>query len=101
LVPACGKCNQSKGNKQWRVWILSGARHSPQTRAVPDLAAKIQRLERYEAWEPVPKPLDLEGLIGEELWEKHWSNWTTLLEAIKSCQQHAQQIANKLRRGVH
>src|SRR5438132_2839296 len=31
LVPSCGKCNQSKGNKEWRVWISSGARHSPQS----------------------------------------------------------------------
>src|SRR5438552_242802 len=22
LVPACGKCNQSKGNSNWRVWML-------------------------------------------------------------------------------
>ncbi len=21
LVPACGKCNQSKGNKHWRTWM--------------------------------------------------------------------------------
>src|ERR1700677_3203099 len=22
LVPACGKCNQSKGNKPWQTWIM-------------------------------------------------------------------------------
>lgn len=26
LVPACGKCNQSKGNKHWREWMLSNAK---------------------------------------------------------------------------
>ena len=26
LVPSCGKCNQSKGNKNWRDWIISEAR---------------------------------------------------------------------------
>ena len=27
LVPACGKCNQSKGNQPWRDWMLSSAKH--------------------------------------------------------------------------
>ncbi|KJL26043.1 HNH endonuclease [Microbacterium foliorum] len=26
LVPACGKCNQSKGNKHWLTWMRSTAR---------------------------------------------------------------------------
>src|SRR6478609_11845284 len=26
LVPACGKCNQSKGNKSWKAWIQSTAK---------------------------------------------------------------------------
>ena len=21
LVPSCGKCNQSKGNKEWKAWM--------------------------------------------------------------------------------
>ncbi len=28
LVPACGKCNQSKGNKPWKTWILGPAQRS-------------------------------------------------------------------------
>jgi 5-methylcytosine-specific restriction endonuclease McrA len=28
LVPACGKCNQSKGNKPWADWIVSDAKLS-------------------------------------------------------------------------
>ena len=32
LVPSCGKCNSSKGNKPWRSWMLGKARHSPTTR---------------------------------------------------------------------
>jgi len=31
LVPACGKCNQSKGKQYWLTWILSNARLSPKT----------------------------------------------------------------------
>src|SRR5216683_808747 len=32
LVPACGKCNQSKGKAHWRSWMQSAARLSPKTR---------------------------------------------------------------------
>jgi len=32
LVPSCGKCNQSKGNKDWRTWMLSDAKLSPKTK---------------------------------------------------------------------
>jgi 5-methylcytosine-specific restriction endonuclease McrA len=34
LVPACGKCNQSKGNKPWRSWMEGTAPQSPKTRGV-------------------------------------------------------------------
>src|ERR1041385_4266050 len=34
LVPSCGKCNQSKGNKPWRMWMLSKAKRSPSGRGL-------------------------------------------------------------------
>jgi len=48
LVPSCGKCNQSKGNKEWKIWILSKAALSPATRGIPDIEQRIKRLEAYE-----------------------------------------------------
>ncbi len=36
-IPACGKCNQSKGNKPWDEWIESAAPKSPATRKIKDL----------------------------------------------------------------
>src|SRR3954447_23773210 len=50
LVPACGKCNQSKGNKHWLKWILSRAPHAPAERGIVDLRHRIERLQAYEAW---------------------------------------------------
>src|SRR5687768_9001300 len=38
LVPSCPKCNQSKGNKHWLLWIMSTATHAPATRQIADLA---------------------------------------------------------------
>ena len=63
LVPACGKCNQSKGNKPWRGWILSDAPRSPKSRQVADLESKIARLEAYKGWRDVT-PLEFEQIIG-------------------------------------
>ena len=37
LVPACGKCNQSKGSKPWREWITSKAKRSPRTQEINNL----------------------------------------------------------------
>src|SRR5207237_18415 len=50
LVPSCGKCNQSKGKKPWREWMLSSAPCSPRSRGVHDLSRRILRLEQYERW---------------------------------------------------
>ncbi|WP_372491581.1 HNH endonuclease [Microbacterium galbinum] len=44
LVPACGKCNQSKGNKAWRTWMFSDARLSPKRRGVADIDARAARI---------------------------------------------------------
>src|SRR3954468_17503374 len=48
LVPSCGKCNQSKGNKNWRAWMLSTtANHSPTRLRLSDIDIRIARLEEY------------------------------------------------------
>jgi hypothetical protein len=66
LVPACGKCNQSKGNSPWRKWMLSTtAKHSPTARRKTDVADRIQRLESYETWRS-PTKIDIEAIIGKE-----------------------------------
>lgn len=57
LVPACGKCNQSKRNKPWREWIIGSAPLSPKSRGVSKLDEKIERLDAYEKWGNV-EPLD-------------------------------------------
>ncbi len=98
LVPSCGKCNQSKGNKNWGEWIISEARLSPKRRNIPDLTKRIERLKAYENWSPPSaQKLNLQELIGEDLWRQHWQNWQELLDAMRRCHTHAQEIANKLR----
>ena len=96
LVPSCGKCNQSKGNKPWREWMLGGAKRSPKSRAVSDLDNRIERLEAYERWRPRP-PLDLEGIVEAGLWSRHWENWRALLQLMNDSQQIAKAIRSAIK----
>lgn len=99
LVPSCGKCNQSKGNKYWKDWITSDARLSPKSRQVPDLEQRIARLERYEKWGDV-KPIDLPSLVASGAWEDHWANWRFVLEAMSNAQKHATRMRVMIEEGA-
>jgi hypothetical protein len=85
LVPACGKCNQSKGNKPWRAWMFSSARLSPESRGVAGLEARADRLAAYEEWE-TPTLIDFASVVGEQLWDKHWRNHEAILQAMRDAE---------------
>lgn len=86
LVPACGKCNQSKRNEAWREWMLSkSAPRSPTGRGIKDVAERIQRLEAYVQWRP-PTHIDFEALIGHDEWERYWSLVEAVIAEMASCQ---------------
>ena len=91
LVPACGKCNQSKGNRAWRQWISSSARLSPSGRGVPDIATRANRLEAYEAWRP-PTKINFASVVGLEQWENYWALCEDLIEEMKRCQAEADKL---------
>jgi hypothetical protein len=91
LVPACGKCNQSKGNKAWEAWMRSTAKLSPSTRGISDIEARIKGLRAYERWGR-PTKLDFEQIVGSETWSKHWENWSIIQAHMKEAQVVAQQI---------
>ncbi len=51
LVPACGKCNQSKGNKKWYEWIETKAANAPGGRSdVKNLNEIMANLSSFEKW---------------------------------------------------
>lgn len=91
LVPACGKCNQSKGNKHWRDWMLSDAKLSPKSRNIAHLPEKIKRLEAYEQWKTV-EPIDFEALVGTEIWQQHWENCVQLHAKMVECQVYSNKV---------
>jgi len=92
LVPACGKCNQSKGNKPWRVWMASKAKFSPTGRGLNGIPKRLARLERFEKWKP-PTQVDFASIVGTEEWEQYW----LLCENVNEELRKAQQVADTLR----
>ena len=95
LVPACGKCNQSKGNKPWREWILSSARLSPTGRGLAGVADRVARLEAYEKWR-TPTRVNFESVLGREGWEHYWSLCEAVVEELRTCQKVADTIRAKI-----
>lgn len=87
-VPCCGRCNQSKSGKDWRLWISGSARGAPSSRGVPDIAIRIATLEKFEAWGKV-EPLPLDQLVPNDLWSKHWENHDAVLAKMREAQLHA------------
>jgi hypothetical protein len=95
LVPACGKCNQSKGNKEWRSWIRSDAPKSPKARGIRQLDRYIEKLDQYSQW-MTPTKVDFEQLVGEEMWAQHWALWKETLDAMRRADAHARGIREKV-----
>ena len=95
LVPACGKCNQSKGNSYWKDWILGDAKLSPKNRNVENLVDIIIRLEKYESWSNT-KRIDFEAIVGKETWEKHWEN----CERLHKVMQESQQLSDEIKQTI-
>lgn len=95
LVPACGPCNQSKGGQDWHTWIYGTARGSPRARMIPDLDARIARLEAYEKWSN-HEPIDLATIIGRDRWNSYWQQ----LEDIEAAMHKAQLEATQIREAI-
>ena len=95
LVPCCGKCNQSKGNKNWRAWMLSNAKLSPASRGVPDLEERVRRLEDYERWREV-EPIDFGAIAKSDGWSEYWA----MCESVVAGLRRSQELAERLKAAV-
>jgi len=96
LVPACGKCNQSKGNSEWRLWMLGTAKLCPRSRQISDLDERVERLARFEQWRS-PTRLQIAELVGEKLWTAYRANWRRLLDSLRE----SQRLAHEVRKQLH
>jgi hypothetical protein len=95
LVPACGKCNQSKGGSDWKAWMLGPALQSPQSRGTVDIERRVALLEKYESWR-TPVHVNFEKVVEPELWMRHNENWTDVLALLDK----SQQLAKEIRRSI-
>jgi hypothetical protein len=91
LVPACGKCNQSKGNKPWQKWMFGDAAKSPKTRGISDIDERAARLQAYEESQ-APTRLDLAQIVGGEEWHAYWVRWKDLMVQMRAATEHAARI---------
>lgn len=96
LVPACGKCNQSKGKSDWKTWMMGSAKLSPKSRGISDLKARVLRLEQYEQWANC-QPLRVQELVQPELWERYYRLQEEILTKMREAQGLALEIAKALK----
>jgi 5-methylcytosine-specific restriction endonuclease McrA len=101
LVPACGKCNQSKGNKEWESWMRGEkAKWSPRKRGIADLEQRIERLRSYEKWKP-SKKLEFEAIVGKEAWDNYWKRLQAMDQTLHECQAAAVELGKKIAEARH
>jgi hypothetical protein len=99
LVPACGKCNQSKGGSDWRKWMLGSAKLSPTGRRLAGTSERFARLEEYERWRPATN-IDFDSIVGRDEWEHYWSLCESVINELRRCQQHAESLRARIAQTV-
>ncbi len=95
LVPSCGKCNQSKGNLNWKEWMFGDAKQSPKTRQISDIELKADLLEKFENWRE-PSKVIFEDLVGGKV----WSQYEDMLMEIRDSMENAQELSNLIKEVV-
>jgi HNH endonuclease len=95
LVPSCGKCNQSKGGYDWKIWMMGPAKRSPKSRNIRDLKERINRLQQFERWRR-PREINFEEIIGPTLWNQHIQNWEDVIKLLRK----SQELASEIRKAV-
>jgi HNH endonuclease len=99
LVPACGKCNQSKGNKNSKEWMLSMATRSPKRRGISDLDERVSRLEACESWRK-PVCIDHATIVGPERWAQYRELLDTAVAHLGAAQKVALELQDIIKAGL-
>ena len=47
MVPACARCDDSKGASPYREWALGDAKYSPKKWDVSDIEERLHRIDSY------------------------------------------------------
>ncbi len=95
LVPACSKCNQSKGNRNWLEWIQSSAPLSPRSRGVRKLDRKIKYLKTYEAW-GATATVDFSDVLGRSALDQHSEYLDEILALMRQADSHSKALRSQV-----
>lgn len=95
LVPACGKCNESKGNSDWETWMRGKAKLSPASRGIPDLEQRIQRLKDYEN-KFKPMQYDFAAIVGQATWDKYMDMLEDVIDVMRNAQKFSDVIKSNI-----
>ncbi len=96
LVPCCGKCNQSKGNRNWEEWINSSASLSPKSKRIKNLNQIIERLKTFES-NFTRTRIEFEKAVDKKIWTDYWKNCDNLHKKLKETQIISNEIKNILK----
>ncbi len=99
LVPACGKCNQSKSGSHWRVWMTGSARLVPKAGAEQE--QRIKRLEEFENWSNERTYWLSETFLNSPLVQDYLDQCEALIRSLSVYDEMALQIRASLERGSH
>jgi 5-methylcytosine-specific restriction endonuclease McrA len=99
LVPAFGKCNQSKGGYDWEAWMTGNARLSPRTRGVADIDERVERLKQFAVWR-IPTRVDITNCVPTEIWKEHMDNLAKVQQLLTESQALAKQIRKSIDEGT-
>ena len=70
MVLSCARCDDSKQDLDYEVWMRGSSQYSPTSQGVPDLEDRILKIKsyvnRYE-YKPIPLESRLDNLENEEL----------------------------------
>lgn len=91
LVPACGKCNQSKGNTHWEKWMFGNAKQSPFTRNIIDIEEKSKRIKIFEDWKKRTK-LKFEEIVDSKIWKEYKDTYDEIIKSMEKCQEVSKNI---------
>lgn len=97
LVPACGKCNQSKGNKPWEFWIKTQAANAPGGRSdVKNLNEIIANLSSFQNWsDQLRFKMSDQFLNGQEV-KSYLKECEDLINTLSDYQKKATQLKEKV-----
>ncbi len=94
LVPSCGKCNQSKGNRKWEDWFESNSKWSPKQRNIGNLKKIEENLKKFNKNERISNFFD--GKIDESDWQRYENKLQDIKDKLAELQSLADEFKKKI-----